>query len=121
MNNSLLSDKTIFRKAFLSIKSELDILSLGKVIGERMAGGLTFGGLEEYIRDEIPAVYINNLLGCRLILSGFPGDQGYNLELLEDNFPFHLFVEGKKPAVVDMSGNLYHLLKDIQGISVSLL
>jgi hypothetical protein len=120
MSNSLLSEKSVFRKAFLFIKSELDIETLGKLISEKLAGGLPFGGLEEYIRDEVPAVYINNILGCRLILLGFPGELGYNLELVEYHFPFHFFEEGKMPPTVDMSGNLYHLLKDIEGITVQL-
>jgi hypothetical protein len=120
MSDSSSNDKIVFRKAFLFIKSELDIESLGKLLSEKLAGGLPFGGLKEYIRDEIPAVYINNILGCRLILLGFPGERGYNLELVEHDFPFHFFEEGEMPATVDMSGNLYHLLKDIEGISVSL-
>lgn len=120
MSDSSLADKTVYRKAYLVIKSELDIESLGRLISEKLVGGLPFGGLEKYIRDEIPAVYINDILGCRLILLGFPGELGYNLELAEHHFPFHFFEEGEMPPTVDMSGNLYYLLKDVEGISVSI-
>lgn len=57
-----------------------------------------------------------------LILQGFPGDSGYNLVLEEaPSFPHHLFEEGgERPLEVDISGNLYWLLQDLAGVSVSL-
>lgn len=121
MKDSSLVDKTCFRTAFLVIVTDLDIKSLGRVISEKLAGGLPFRGLEEHIRDEIPAIYINNLLGCRLILQGFPGEDGYNLVLEEQSFPHRIFEEAKKSSTtVDFSGNLYVLLQSIEGISVFL-
>jgi hypothetical protein len=78
MNDSSLADKTVYRKTYLVTKSDLDIESLGRLISENLVGGLPFEGLEKYIRDEIPAIYINGILGCRLILLGFPGEPGDN-------------------------------------------
>ena len=121
MNNSLLTDKTFFRTAYLLIKSSLDIESLGRIISARIGGGIPFKGLDEYICDEIPAIYISNILGCTLILLGYPGEDGYNLKLREDHFPHALFqAEGKPPSTIDLSGNLYACLKDIDDLSVSL-
>jgi hypothetical protein len=120
MSDSSLSDKTVFRSAHVFIESSLDIESLGRIISEQIAGGVPFKGLDEDIRDEVPAIYIRNLLGCRLILLGYPGEAGYNLELAEQDFPHALFrAAGKKPTIVDLSGNLYACLKDIAGLSVS--
>ncbi|MCP4422514.1 MAG: hypothetical protein GY805_38380 [Chloroflexi bacterium] len=79
MSNSLLTRKTVFRTGFVLIKSDMDIQSLGKIISQKILKGLAFGGLDQYIRDEIPAIYIDGLLGCRIILQGFPGKDEYNL------------------------------------------
>jgi hypothetical protein len=121
MSDSSLLHKTVFRKGFVFIQSDLDIEELGKLISQRLVGGLPFDGLDHYIRDEIPAIYIKDILGCRLILQGFPGEMGYNLVLEEGPFPHQLFEkEGQSPLEVDISGNLYWLLQDLEGISVSL-
>lgn len=121
MNDTLLIHKTVFRKGFLFIQSDLDIESLGKLISQRIVKGVPFGGLNHYIRDEIPAIYIDDILGCRLILQGFPGEEGYNLVLEERTFPHEIFKKtAQKPVEADMSGNLYHLLQDMEGLSVFL-
>ena len=121
MNDASLTDKTLYITAFVSIKSPLDIESLGRIISERIAGGISFRGLDEYIYDEIPAIYINNILGCRLILLGYPGEAGYNLKVVSQNFPHaHFKVERKTPSTIALSGNLYWCLKDIEALSVFL-
>lgn len=119
MNNSSLTDKAVYITAYLFIKSSLDIELLGQIISAQIAGGVPFRGLDEYICDEIPAIYIRNILGCRLILLGYPGEAGYNLKLSEYNFPHEIFrAEGKTPSTVDLSGNLYACLKDVEGLAV---
>ena len=120
MNASSLTHKVFFRTGCVFIESNLDIISLGNAISHRLFKGLSFGGLGNYIRDEIPAIYINDILGCRLILQGYSGKEGYNLILEEYSFPHYLFEqEGKIPVQVDLSGNLYLLIKDIPEILAS--
>jgi hypothetical protein len=121
MNNTLLSAKTVHRTAFVCIQSDLDTESLGRIISAHLIGGLPFGGLDEDIRDEIPAVYTQPILGCRLVLLGYPGEAGYTLVLEEGSVPYDVVkAQGTSAPRVDLSGNIYGCLKAIEGLSVSL-
>ncbi|MED1786881.1 hypothetical protein P4V47_05060 [Brevibacillus laterosporus] len=58
----------------VAFQSNQSLEEVGKLISERLFGGLQFGGKEEYIHEEIPAIYISELiLGLRVILSGYSG------------------------------------------------
>lgn len=58
----------------VAFQSSQTLEEVGKLISERLFGGLKFEGKEEYIYEEIPAIYISELiLGLRVILSGYSG------------------------------------------------
>lgn len=66
----------------LPVISEKNIVDLAKVISSKIAGNIPFEGLENYIYDEVPAIYINsNILGFEVILKGYGGATGYYLEV----------------------------------------
>lgn len=66
----------------LPIISEDNIVDFAKIISNKIAGNLPFEGLEDYIYDEVPTIYINsNVLGCVLVIKGYGGQKGYFLEV----------------------------------------
>ncbi|MEB7453629.1 hypothetical protein [Lysinibacillus sphaericus] len=66
----------------LPVISEKNIVDLAKVISSKIAGNIPFEGLENYIYEEVPAIYINsNILGFEVILKGYGGEKGYYLEV----------------------------------------
>lgn len=83
-NNILLGTAVCF-------KSELEILELGELISKRIFGGLHFGGLDDYICEEIPAIYIDeSVLGFQVILNGFR----------EEHYCLHFSLYPSSPSMV---------------------
>jgi len=76
--------KLPFFECDLLIISDMSIEEVGELISKKLFGGLPFGGKENYIYDEIPAIYIKDkILGFKIILNGFPGKNGgYILHLV---------------------------------------
>lgn len=57
--------------AVICFKSDLDIQDVGEILSNYLLGGLKFGGLEECIHEEIPAIYIDcAIMGLQIILDG---------------------------------------------------
>ncbi|NTU21992.1 hypothetical protein HPY28_16830 [Brevibacillus sp. HB1.2] len=66
----------------LPIASEEDIYGVANIISEKLVGGITFGGLEDYIYEEVPTVYINkSILGLEFVIQGYGGEKGYIVEV----------------------------------------
>jgi len=62
-------------------KSNLDIIKVGELLSNYLFGQLKFSGLEECIHEEVPAVYIDEMLmGLQVILDG-DEENGYCLEI----------------------------------------
>lgn len=74
-----------YLEGIVAFQSNQSLEEVGKLISERLFGGFQFGGKEEYIYEEIPAIYISELIiGLRVILSGYNGfdeDERFVLEL----------------------------------------
>ncbi len=66
-----------FRGATM-FQSSLEIEELGKEISNCLFGGLSFGGLNAGLYNEMPAIYIDSqILGLRIMLCGYQGiDEG---------------------------------------------
>ncbi len=73
-------------------QSSLDIEEVGKEISKCLFGGLSFGGLEDSLYEEIPAIYIDSqFLGLRIILCGYQGiDEGDIYEFDSDNENYYI-------------------------------
>lgn len=89
------------------------ITEAGEKISEKLFGGIPFGGLEEHICEEVPAVYIKpQILGLEIVIQGYGGQEGYNLGM-------HLDYEVEYPedyTDVDISLLVKERLSNIDGL-----
>ena len=103
------------------IYSEKNLEEVAAILSKALFGGAPFGGKEDYIYDEVPAVYISDKaapLGLRIILQGNGGKLGYRLELHSDtNLPADQ-ADNATFEPIDLSDYLALLLGDVAGISV---
>lgn len=66
------------------LNSDLTIEELGTIISKKLFAGAVFGGKEKHIYDEVPAIFIKDLIfGNRVILQGSSKD-GYALEIISE-------------------------------------
>lgn len=115
--DSLMSDSPIL-SAYLYINSTLELEEVGIRIASRLVPGLSFGGKEENIRDENPAIFVKGVLGCLLVLDGDSQD-GYSLSLE----PCRYFRDGTSlvsSREVDLSGLFLYLLIGLEGIEAEI-
>jgi hypothetical protein len=67
----------------IPFRSPHALQEVADILSKEMAGGIPFGGREEMIWGDIPALYLGRgLLGLRVELGGWPGEQGYELRIL---------------------------------------
>ena len=106
----------------LRLLSSMSLEDLGEVISNRVLGGIPFVGREDYIRDEIPAIYSKpEVLGTRFILIGEPDAAGYYLEADGGRSQLtNLSAEQIRSALVDISSLVAHLLKGVEGLEVKI-
>lgn len=100
--------------------SEKSLEEVAAIISAKLIGGIPFVGRDEHIYDEIPAVYAeHDVLGLRLILQGFGGEEGYQLEIKPRRYPL-----GNEPADlrqesrVDMTEYIAFLFRDVEGFDI---
>lgn len=83
-------DKIPFFTGDVVLKSNLSIEEIGEVISRKMFGELKFEGISECIYEEVPAIYIkSSILGLQVIISGYSGfgeENGFILEIIQNNF-----------------------------------
>lgn len=93
------------------LKSSLTLEEVADIISTRLFGGLKFGGKDEDIHEEVPAVFLEfPILGLFVVLDGYPG--------LDEENGYCLYV---KPGIempmntnnVIMDEYLYYLCKNV--------
>ena len=58
----------------VNFKSDLSIEEVGAIISTKVFSGVQFGGKENNIYEEVPAIYIDNLmLGFLFVIQGYSG------------------------------------------------
>ncbi len=105
---------------FAYFQSELSLEEAAKIISDRILGGAKFGGADEDIHEEIPAVYVSEtILGFNIVLDGYSGflpEQRFELSIVQNNST----IEGA--IRIDMSAHLEKALamglKDISEIKL---
>ena len=106
--------------ANVHIHSDLTLEKVANVLSRVLFAGAPFGGKNDYIYDEVPAVYIaknHSPLGLYITLQGYGGKTGYLLEMISDtNLSPHSTGDNYTP--VDLSPYLALLLRDIEGIAI---
>ncbi|EAZ84157.1 hypothetical protein P4645_22570 [Lysinibacillus fusiformis] len=101
----------------LPVISEKNIVDLAKVISSKIAGKIPFEGLENYIYDEVPAIYINsNILGFEVILQGYGGEKGYYLEV--NSHPSNNELNDTDEIDIDITRYIASLLEGTPGIKI---
>ena len=104
----------------LCIRSPLELEEVGRIVSDRVLGGLPLEGREDYIRDEVPAIYNRiPILGMELILQGGPDDEGYNLSGDPVDLVNELSLAEFNSCLRDISGFVARLLQGAEGIEVT--
>jgi len=82
-------------------KSKLDIQNVGKIIGQKILGGLAFGNLDGFF-EEVPGILIENeILGFQIsIQETVPSDVHFYTEYVLSITPLHTAIE-LTPAKID--------------------
>lgn len=102
----------------LRLLSRLSLEEVGQIVSARALGGIPFVGREDYIRDEVPAIYSKSeVLGTEFILMGEPDEEGFYLETDVGSL-INLPAEQIKNSLVDISPLVAHLLEGTAGIEV---
>ena len=121
MKNVFIKRSMAYLTCGLSFLSEKSLEAVAEVISSKLIGGILFVGKDEFIYDQVPAVYAKHLvLGLRVILQGFGGEEGYHLEMYPRNFPSeNKAVDLKQESKVeDITQYIAFLLKDVEEIRI---
>ncbi|TKI52820.1 hypothetical protein FC756_27185 [Lysinibacillus mangiferihumi] len=102
---------------FVPILSEEDIIGVSKIISNKLVSGIPFGGLEDYIYEEVPAVYIKeSILGFELVIQGYGGKEGYILEIR--SYLRNSELHDAKEITVDITNYIASLLEGTEKIKI---
>jgi hypothetical protein len=78
-------NKVPFLRTTVTIYTDRSLEDLASVLSETLFMALPFGGKEEYIYEEVPAIFLaSRFLGMKVILSGYGKEDGYGLEVSSD-------------------------------------
>ena len=97
----------IFPIAEVIIASNKSLIALAEDISQKILMNLRFGGVEKYIRNENPAVFIRPLLGLELVLwHDLDEPSLFHLEVSNsgDDFALMRLVDKTSMNYVDVSG-----------------
>ncbi|WP_107942547.1 hypothetical protein [Metasolibacillus fluoroglycofenilyticus] len=101
----------------LPINSEENIVGVAKIISSKIAGNIPFEGLEDYIYEEVPAIYINsNILGFEVVIKGYGGEKGYYLEV--NSHPSNNEPDDADEIDIDITRYIASLLEGTLGINI---
>lgn len=127
MNDSSFPPKAISMTGFVYIRSKLDLETLGEAISNQLFKGINFSGLNNYIYDEVPAIYTVDVLGCRFIIQQLTVNErcddkmlinDYGLEIEDRLGLFGTFNQGQS---VNLSRNLSILIDQIEELEVAII
>ena len=100
--------------ATVGIKANMTLDRLAALVSDKLCGGIEFIGIEDYVREEIPAMYTaRDFLGMRVVLFGENNDFGLDIEQWRERAPDDVGAE-----YVDLSKYVALLLAEIDGVQV---
>ena len=112
----------------LSFYSDKDIHEAAKMISNQLFGGLPFGGLKDYIYEEVPAIYIDDpILGFDVITQGYGGEKLYFLDInnhpniqsaIIDSYKAEIHSGELEIENIDITGFVETLLEGTKGIEI---
>jgi len=105
----------------LGFFSEKTLEEVAAIISARLLGGIRFVGKDEFIFDEVPAVYAeSDVLGLEVIVHGFGGEDGYWLDMSPRDVrldrPMDLTLSDE--SRVDITEYIGFALRDLEGIRI---
>jgi hypothetical protein len=104
----------------LPIWSNKSLEEVAEIVSSRVLAGIPFIGRDEYIYDEVPAIYAKqNPLGLRIILQGHGGQHGYTLTMHPADYPLEAEPGPDEESKGDITDYIASLLKDIPGIHMA--
>jgi len=92
-----------------------DLTAVAEIVSERLTSKKdSFGGFENYIRDEVPTVYTDDFFGLRIIVMQNPDETDqFTVEILDR---IHQYEEHEPPTEdQDISLRIRMLLDDCEG------
>lgn len=102
--------------ACILINSEKSLEDVASLVSENLLGGIPFVGKEEYIYDEVPAIYAkHDVFGLRVILQGYGGEDGYLLEVHPKAFQTE-YETSSDITTVDLTEFIMLALSKVEGI-----
>lgn len=106
--------------ALVYLRSDKSLEEVGKIVSKELFSGLEFGGKDKFIRDEIPAIYIeNSVLGLAVILQGVDGDGVFALDIYPEDHPAqHNKEEVDNSPDLNLTEYVGSLLRKVEGIRV---
>ena len=111
--------KIPFFTCALPIQSDKSLEEVGEILSRVLFGGLPFGGKDKFIRDEIPAIYIDqDLIGLRVILYGYGGEDGFILEIYPSSHIDSL--QNDEYSEYKLDRYIANILRNVQGIKVDI-
>lgn len=115
-----LNMKPITLYGSVALQSSFSLEETGKTLSAVLFGDIQFKSRQECICDEVPAICLEHeLLGLRVILSGYESDRIYTLELSRQvTSDFRLPPAQQQLACADISFYIGRLLEKIEGISI---
>ena len=98
----------------INIYSDKSLEEVAELISNEIFGGIVLGGKDKRILDEVPAVFTDALLGLRIVLYGYGGNDGYVLQFVTRNFPWDQYPDRWRTDLeVNISKYIAWLLRNI--------
>jgi hypothetical protein len=104
----------------VKFRSDLTLEEVGEILSRELFGGLPFGGKDESIHEEIPAIFIEpTILGLQIILDGYNEEDEDQTFLLSIR-PLRMSDPHLKRCIIDkqLSSLIIYLLRDQSQIVV---
>ena len=101
------------------IRSQLSLEEVAEILSNWVFGGIPFGGRDQHIRDESPAVFIDTrVLGMSVVLMEVPDDEGYRLSMNPQYALLRLSAEELKCPGTNIDRLVARLLEGVEGLTV---
>lgn len=105
--------------AMVGFRCDRNLEDAASGLSRALLGGIPFGGLDRFVRDEVPALVCSvPVLGLSIVISGYGGREGYGLELDSRPGTRSEFRVACAEDEVDLSGYVAALISEVPGYSI---
>ena len=101
------------------LQSARNLHETGRLISDRLLGGVPFSGEIPGLRDEVPALVLTReVLGLTMVLHGGEYEGGHRLTLEIHGADSERVPSGVEPALIDVGQWAAQLISRVEGIQV---